>query len=94
MDLKKKQIETDDDFAMAMSSVHSACQLLAMFDWQHLINQSNFFEGAGAVINPEVFLAMQHDPQWEQKKQLFQAAASFVGKIEDIRKQLGLPDEG
>jgi len=88
MDLKKQQITTDDDFKMAMSSVQSACQLLAMFDWQHLIEQSNFFEGAGAVINPEVFIAMQKDPQWEQKKQLFNAAAKFVREVEDIKRQL------
>ena len=88
MDLKKHEINTDDDFKMAMSSVQSACQLLAMFDWQQLIDQSNFFEGAGAIINPSVFIAMQKDPQWEQKKQLFYAAAKFVREIEDIRRQL------
>ena len=90
MDLQKKQIETTEDFHMAMSAVQSACQLMAMFDWDHLIRQTEFFEGAGAVINPEVFIAMQKDPQWDQKKQLFQAAASFTGKVEDIRRQLGL----
>lgn len=89
MDLKKRQITTDDDFKMAMSSVQSACQLLAMFDWQHLIEQTNFFESAGAIINPEIFIAMQKDPQWEQKKQLFNAAAKFVREIEDIKRQLG-----
>ena len=89
MDLLKKQITTDDDFLMAMSAVKSAHQVLAMFDWQHLVEQTHFFEGAGAVINPEVFIAMQRDPQWDQKKQLFQAAASFTGKVEDIRRQLG-----
>lgn len=92
MDLKKQQIQTDDDFKMAMSSVQSACQLLAMFDWQHLIEQTNFFEGAGAIINPSVFLAMQKDPQWEQKKQLFNAAAKFVREVEDIKRQLGHED--
>lgn len=94
MDVNKKQIETDEDMHMAMSAVQSACQLLGTFDWQHLVEQSNFFEGAGAVINPQVFMAMQRDPQWDQKKQLFLAAATFVNKIEDIRKQLGVPDEG
>lgn len=89
MDLLKKQITTDDDFLMAMSAVKSAHQVLATFDWQHLVEQTHFFEGAGAVINPEVFIAMQRDPQWEQKKQLFNAAAAFVGKVEDIRRQLG-----
>jgi len=89
MDVNKKQIETDEDMHMAMTSVQSACQLLGTFDWQHLVDQSNFFEGAGAVINPQVFAAMQRDPQWEQKKQLFLAAATFVAKVEDIRRQLG-----
>ena len=88
MDTTKKQIENADDFHMAMSSVKSACELLGMFDWQHLIDQSNFFEGAGAVIDPKVFLEMQKDPQWEQKKRLFAAAAQFVGVVEDIRRQL------
>jgi hypothetical protein len=40
-----------------------------------------------------MFMAMQHDQQWEQKKQLFFAAATFVGKVEEIRKQLGVSDE-
>jgi len=93
MDVNKKQIETDNDFRMAMSAVQSACQLLGTFDWPHLVQQSNFFEGAGAVINPKIFMAMQKDPQWEQKKQLFLAAATFVGKIEEIRHQLETPDE-
>lgn len=90
MDLKKKRIETDEDFKVAMSSVQSACQLMGMFDWNHLIQQIEFFEGAGAVLNPKAFIDMQKDPQWDQKKQLFHAAAAFTGKVEDIRRQLGL----
>lgn len=93
MNVNKKQIETDEDIHMAMSAVRSACQLLGAFDWQHLVEQSNFFEGVGAAINPQVFMAIQRDPQWGQKKQLFLAAATFVSKMEDIRKQLGVPDE-
>ena len=89
MDTNKKQIESSEDFQMAMSSVQSAFQLLSLFDWTHLAEQSQFFEGAGAVIDPQVFLAMQQDPQWEQKKQLFSAAARFVAELEDIRRQLG-----
>lgn len=92
MDVNKKQIENDEDMHMAMSAVQSACQLLGTFDWQHLVDQTNFFEGAGAVIHPQVFMAMQRDPQWEQKKQLFRATADFVAKIEDIRRQLRVSD--
>jgi hypothetical protein len=93
MDTSKKQIESPEDFHMAMSAVSSACQLLGTFDWQRLVDYINLFEGAGSVLNPQMFMAMQHDQQWEQKKQLFLAAATFVGKVEDIRKQLGFSDE-
>jgi len=83
-----KRIETPEDFEMAMSCVKSAMQLLGSFDWQYMVEASGLFEGAGAVINPEVFQAMQKDPQWEQKKQLFVAARDFTAVLEDIRKQL------
>lgn len=93
MDVNEKQIENDEDMHMAMSAVQSACQLLGTFDWQHLVDTINLFEGAGSVLNPQMFIEMQKDPQWEQKKQLFRAAAEFTAHLEDIRKQLGVPDE-
>jgi len=93
MDTDKKQIESSEDFHMAMSAVRSAMELLSTFDWQHLADTINLFEGAGSVLNPQMFIEMQKDPQWEQKKQLFRAAAEFTAHLEDIRKQLGVPDE-
>lgn len=86
--MEKHQITTDGDLNMAMSSVQSACQLLAVFDWQCLYEQLILFESVGPVTDPGTFLAMQGDPQWEQKKQLFSAAAKFVREIEDIRRQI------
>jgi len=83
-----KKIETPEDFEMAMGCVKSAMQLLGTFDWQYLVEASGLFEGAGNAIDPEIFAAMQKDPQWEQKKQLFKAAADFTAVLEDIRRQL------
>lgn len=83
-----KRIETPEDFDVAMSCVKSAMQLLSSFDWKFMVEASGLFEGAGSAINPEVFLAMKKDPQWEQKKQLFRAAADFTARLEDIRRQL------
>lgn len=84
----KKMIITDQDFHMAMESVKSSIQLLGLYDWQALVHQIAFFEGAGAVIHPTIFTEMQKDPQWEQKKQILAAAADFVAKIEDVQRQL------
>ncbi len=83
-----KRIETPEDFAMAMGCVKSAMQLLSSFDWQYTVKVSGLFEGVGNAINPEVYAAMQKDPQWEQKKQLFKAAADFTRVLHDIQKQL------
>jgi len=83
-----KRIETPEDFKVAMGCVKSAMQLLNSFDWQYMVEASGLFEGVGSAINPEIYSDMQKDPQWEQKKQLFQAAADFTAKLEDIRKQL------
>jgi hypothetical protein len=46
MEMHKKQMHTEEDFLMAMSAMKSAGQPLSTFDWQHLINQTNFFEGS------------------------------------------------
>ena len=88
MNDEKIQIHTPEQFEAAMGSVQTAMMILGSFDWQHLVDQANLFQGAGAVLDPETFIAMKKDPQWEQKLQLFKAAARFTGELDDIKEQL------
>lgn len=88
----KKQIETPEDFLMAMNSVKSAMSILSLFDWRSLSERIALFESVGPVLNPSMFQDMMKDPQWEQKKQLFKAAADFTSTLDDIRSQLGHDD--
>lgn len=92
--MEQRKIETDEDFHMAMSAVQSSIQLLDMFDWDDWLQKEAFFKGAGATLDPSVFLAMQKDPQWEMKVAVIRAAATYMKTIRDIRAPLEAPDEG
>jgi hypothetical protein len=83
-------ITSPEDFHAAMGAVQSSLQLLGMFDWQTLVDQTNFFEGAGVMLDPTKYQAMLSDPQWEQKKRIFRAAAHFVKELDEVAKELGL----
>lgn len=83
----KKPLTTPEDFELGMISLRSAGTMLAAFDWELLMQQVKHFEGAGAIIRPEVFMAMQRDPEWETKKKLFELAFDFVTRYEVISRE-------
>lgn len=87
--MEKKPIQTSEEFDIAMCLFGSSYRLLGQFDWGALISQCEFFEGAGAVIRPDVFLAMQRDPQWDQKKCIFRAAQRFISEVDEVGRELG-----
>ncbi|KQV66596.1 hypothetical protein [Caulobacter sp. Root343] len=66
------------DFALGMSSIKTSAMLLGVTDWQAFLDQVNFAEGAGAVLNPSTFLAIQRDPQFKVKVRLAKAAQVFL----------------
>lgn len=92
--MEQRKIETEEDFHMAMSAVQSSIQLLDMFDWDDWLQKEALFQGAGSVLNPEVFIAMQKDPQWETKVAVIRAAGTYMKTIRDIRAPLENPNEG
>lgn len=79
----KNLLTTLEDFQLGMISLRSAGTMLAAFDWELLMQQVKHFEGAEA---PEIFMAMQRDPQWETKKKLFELAYDFVSRYEAISR--------
>ena len=83
-----KKIESPGDFHMAMNAVQSSIQLLSLFDWQDWVLKEALFRSAGAVIAPELFKAMQEDPQWDQKTDIMRAGANYMREVENIRKSL------
>ncbi len=86
--MERRKIETDQDFHMAMGAVQSSIELLDMFDWDHWLQIEAMAQGAGAVLNPELFQAMQKDPQWDMKVGVIRAAATYMKTIRDIRAPL------
>lgn len=89
-----KQIKSPEDFQMAMGAVQSSIELLGMFDWDHWLQLEAMFQTAGPQLDAELFQAMRRDPQWEQKRAVFQAAANYMKAIEDVRAQLRNNNEG
>lgn len=94
MDPNKKQIMSPEDFRVAMSAVRSAMELLDTFDWDHLNTVIAIAENNSGLTPPDLYSEIVKDPQWSQKKQLFEAAASFTRCLEDIRKQVSQNNEG
>lgn len=87
---EKIELKNDTDFEMAMGMVSASFKTVAMFDWDKLIAQIEHAEGAGAVLNPQLFLDIQRDPQWETKKKIFRACSAFVKAMEEARDEAGL----
>ena len=92
--MQTRKIETEEDYKMAMSAVQSSVELLDVYDWDDWLQKEAFFQGAGNMINPEVFQAMQKDPQWEVKVRVIRAAATYMKTIRDIRAPLGVNSNG
>lgn len=75
-------VKPEHDFALGMSSIKTSAMLLGITDWQTFLDQAAFAEGAGAVLNPGLFLAIQRDPQFKVKVRLARAAQSFLAEYQ------------
>ena len=91
--MKQRKIESVDDFEMAMSAVQSSIQLLDMFDWDAWLELEAMFQSAGSVLYPEMYKAIQNDPQWDMKVNVIRAAATYMKTIHNIRAPLEKPNE-
>lgn len=86
--MNKIPIDSPERLHSAMMTIKSAAEMVSSFDWQELIRQIELFEGMGSMIDPAMYQAMQDDPNWEYKKQLYKAAAAFSAEYDLVGKQV------
>lgn len=77
---------TDDNFNMAMDQIRSANTMLSMFDWAGLCRGADFAHGAGAVLDPGAFMAIDRDPQWNAKVKVWEATRDYVAALKSVRE--------
>lgn len=89
----KIQIDNSQRMEMAVGSIRYAAAIMATFDWEHLQKAMEFGEGIGAVLDPDTFMQIQRDPQWELKKRMVKAAATFIRELEAVDAQINPGDK-
>ena len=87
-------VKLEDDFAMGMASIKTSAMLLGITDWQGFLDQAAFAEGAGAVLNPGLFMDIHRDKTWPIKVRLAKAAHAFVAEFRACEAEvLALPEK-
>lgn len=81
-------VKPEHDFAMGMSAIKTSAMLLGITDWQGFLDQAAFAQGAGAVLNPGLFLDIQRDRDWEIKVRLAKAAQAFVTEFKACEAEI------
>ena len=84
----KIQIQSQQQFDVAIGSIVSAMQIMSTFDWDHICQSMEVGSSFGAMVDPKVKNAIEADPQWEAKKRIFKAARSFVTEVEGAAAEL------